>query len=173
MTTAPAPQKPKSGPSSTHLIEVRLKSDFADGEGAAALSLLQGLGLSAAKDVRVRRVYELRGALNQGHIQQIARELLCDPVTQEFRVLAPAGTVLNGMNHWRVEVWLKETVADPVGDTVRKAIADMGLPTPESARVGLAYHVTGKCARAALEKAVTRSLANPVIHRFTVNEAPL
>lgn len=177
MTSAPAMTTPtpkiKTGPVSTHLIEVRLKADFADAEGAGALALLQGLGLTAAKEVRLRRVYELKGCLNQGHIQQISRELLCDPVTQEFKVLGPAGTILNGMNHWRVEVWLKASVTDPVGDTVRKAIADMGLPQPESVRVGLAYHVNGKCAKPALERAVARSLANPVIHRFTVSEAPL
>lgn len=173
--TAPATPTPKikTGPISTHSIEVRLKPDFADAEGAAALGLLTGLGMNAAKDVRVRRIYELRGQLNQGHINQIARELLCDPVTQEFKVLAPAGVVLNGMNHWRVEVWLKPGVTDPVGDTVRKTIADMGIPMPESVRVGMAYHITGKCPKAALEKAVSRSLANPVIHRFTVTEAPL
>lgn len=176
MTNAmPTPTTPKikTGPISTHLVEVRLRPDFADAEAASALSLLQGLGLNTAKELRVRRIYELRGTLNQGHIQQIARELLCDPVTQEFKLLTPTGTILNGMNHWRVEVWLKTSVTDPVGDTVRKAIADMGLPMPESVRVGTAYHIAGKCPRAALEKAVARSLANPVIHRFTVAEAPL
>ena len=171
--TANAPTKPRLAPVHSFLIEVRLKSDFADAEGAAALSLLQGAGLTAIKDARVRRLYELQGPLNSGHIQQIARELLCDPVTQEFRLLSGPPTALNGMNHWRVEVWLKPTVSDPVGDTVRRAVSDMGLPEPISARAGLAYHLSGKCTRAQLEKAAARALANPVIHRFTVSEAPL
>lgn len=176
MTTTAQPQaapKPRLAPVATHVVEVRLKADFADAEGAAALALLNGAGVTAAKDVRLRRVYELRGPLTGTHAQQIARELLCDPVTHEFRFVSGSQTVLNGMSHWRIEVWLKGSVDDPVGDTVRRAVAEMGLPEPHSVRVGLAYHVAGKCGRNQLEKAVARTLANPVIHRFSVAEAPL
>ncbi len=172
-TQTPAPKGGRLAPVNTYLVEVRLKAEFADAEGAAALALLQGAGLPAAKEARVRRLYELRGPLNSGHAQQIARELLCDPVTHEFRLLTGPQTALNGMNHWRVEVWLKPGVTDPVGDTVRRAVAEMGLPEPASVRVGLAYHVAVKCGRAQVEKAAARALANPVIHRVSVTEAPL
>jgi phosphoribosylformylglycinamidine (FGAM) synthase PurS component len=155
----------------SYAVEVRLKHDYPDAEGANALSLLSSVGLSAAKDVRVARVYQMRGALNLAHAQQAARELLCDPVTQEFKMITPAGAVLNGMTHWRVEVWLKTSVSDPVGDSVREAMADLGLPSPESVRMGLVYQIAGKCGRNQLEKAVGRVLANPVIHQFSVSEA--
>ncbi len=155
---------------STYSVEVRLKPDFTDAEGAAALALLSGAGLAAAKEVRASRLYQLRGSVNLGHVQQAARDLLCDPVTQEFRVLSSASAVLNGMSHWRVEVWLKPSVSDPVGDSVKDAMSDLGLPAPDSVRVGTAYLIGAKCGRTQLEKAVARALANPVIHRFTVSE---
>ena len=113
---------------------------------------------------------DIRGSVNSGHVQQAARDLLCDPVTQEFRMVAPSEPVLNGMSHWRVEVWLKASVTDAVGDTVRSAIAEMGLPQPDTVRVGTVYHIAGKCGRNQLEKVVARGLANPVVHRFTVTE---
>lgn len=152
-------------------VEVRLKPEYADAEGASALAQLRGLGLTAAREVRASRLYEIRGALNAGQVQQAARELLCDPVTQEFRVLTQAPAALNGMSHWRAEVWLKDSVTDPVGDTVRRTLVELGLPEPEAVRVGTAYRIAGRCHRSQLEKALSRSLANPVIHRLVVLEA--
>lgn len=153
-----------------YTVEVKLRNDFTDAEGQAALALLQGLGLNTARDCRTSRLYELRGGLNSAHAQQIARDLLCDPVTQEFKLASSGAAVANGMTSWRVEVWLKSSVTDPVGDTVRSAIAEIGLPEPESVRVGTAYLIAGKCGRNQLEKVVARGLANPVIHRVVVSE---
>lgn len=153
-----------------YTVEVKLRPDYLDAEGQSALALLQGLGLTAARDCRTSRLYELRGGLNSAHAQQIARDLLCDPVTQEFKLVTPAEAVLNGMSHWRVEVWLKGSVTDPVGETVREAAGEMGLPRPDVVRVGTAYHIAGKCGRNQLEKVVARGLANPVIHKVTITE---
>jgi len=153
-----------------YTVEVKLRPDYLDAEGQAALSLLQGLGLNTARDCRTSKLYELRGPINMAHAQLIARDLLCDPVTQEFKLVGPSAPVLNGMNHWRVEVWLKGSVTDPVGDTVRSAVAEMGLPQPDAVRAGVAYHISGKCGRNQLEKLVARGLANPVIHKITITE---
>ena len=154
----------------THRVEVKLRAEFADAEGLSALAVLHSLGLNAAREVRTSQIYEIHGPLSSAQVQQAAKELLCDPVTQEFRLLAPPQPVSNGMQHWRVEVWLKETVTDPVAETVAGALREMGHPAPESVRVGTAYNITGKCGRHHLERIVPRSLANPVIHRFSVAE---
>jgi phosphoribosylformylglycinamidine (FGAM) synthase PurS component len=153
-----------------HLVEVRLKPEFQDSEGQAALALLHGVGLTLVKECKVSRLYALHGPLNQQQLHQAARDLLSDPVTQEFKILAPAAAALNGMNHWRVEVWLKPTVTDPVGDSVRGALGDLGIPVPAEVRCGVAYRLQGRCGRVLLEKAVSRALANPVVHDFTVTE---
>jgi phosphoribosylformylglycinamidine (FGAM) synthase PurS component len=155
----------------TYRIEVKLKSEIFDAEGHSAMALLQASGLSGAKDVRVRRVYVLRGPFSNTQAQQIAKELLCDPVTQEFRLLSTATPVLNGMNHWRIEIQLKNSVSDPVGETVGAAVASMGLPKPETSRVCLAYHIVGRASRGQIEKAALRALANPVVHDICVSEA--
>lgn len=153
-----------------HLVEVRLRAEFPDVEGQCALALLHGVGLTLVKECKVSHLYALHGPLNQQQLHQAARDLLADPVTQEFKIVAPAPPALNGMNHWRVEVWLKPTVTDPVGDSVRGAIGDLGLPIPPEVRCGTAYRLQGRTGRALLEKAVSRALANPVVHDFTVTE---
>lgn len=161
----------RAQPSHTHLIEVRLRPEFADAEGAGALALLHGQGLSSIKEARACRLYEIRGPLSANQVLQAAKDLLSDGVTQEHRVVTPSPVQLNGMNFWRVEVWLKSTVCDAVGETVSAAIAEMGLPRPDAVRCALVYRLAGRSTKAQIEKAVSRSLANPLIHRFLVSEA--
>ena len=72
--------------------------------------------------------------------------------------------------HWRIEVWLKPTVTDPVGESVRRAVSDLGLPRPEIVRTGKAYRIVGKVHRAQIDKLLNKLLANPVIHRARVVE---
>jgi phosphoribosylformylglycinamidine (FGAM) synthase PurS component len=162
----------RTQPTHTHLVEIRLKPEYLDAEGAAALALLRGQpGMNAIREVRVGRLYELKGPVTANHAQQAARELLGDPVTHDARFVTPGAAPLNGMNFWRVEVWLKPTVTDPVGETVREAFAEMGLPKPESARCAMIYRLNGRCTKPQIEKAVAKTLANPLIHRVVVSEA--
>lgn len=150
-------------------IEIRLKPEFNDAAGAEALSLLHEAGLHTAREIRTSRLYEIHGLYNQGQLQQASRELLCDSVTEESR-LDPQTNILNGMSHWRVEVWPKPSVSDPVGESVAEALAELGLPRPTAVRSAMVYRITGKCGRNHLEKAVSRCLSNPIIHRTLVSE---
>ena len=164
------PRRPSSA-GGRYLVEVTLRPDLADVEGAQALGLLREAGVFAAQRVRVGKLYELRGALNLSHAQTAARELLCDCVTQEFRILGAAVPSSNDGDAWRVEVWLKSPLADARGESAANALLELGVPKPLAVRCGLAYHVLGRCGCVQLEKAVSRSLANPAIHRFSVREA--
>ena len=158
-------------PTLTHMIEIRLRPEHSDPEGAAALALLQPHGLSALRAARVSRVYEIKGPLTANQVLQATKDLLCDAVIQDHRVLTQTTAPMNGMNFWRVEVWLKPTVTDPVGETVRDAIADMGLPRPDSVRCALVYRLSGRTTKVQLEKSLFKCLANPLIHRAVVTEA--
>ena len=161
----------KLQPANVHLIEVKLKSEFNDAEGSAAMALLREQGLSNIKEVRMGRLYEVSGALSANQAHQAGKELLCDAVTQEFRLVPATAAPMNGMNFWRVEVWLKPTVSDPVGATVVEAMAEGGLPRPTGARCAMLYLLNGRAVKAQIEKAVAKSLANPLIHRIVVTEA--
>lgn len=163
---APAAKPAGAG---SYLVEVCLKSDFTDAEGQAAQWLLNAAGLGA-RAVRAGRLYDLRGSLNLGHVHTAARELLCDCVTQEFRVWSAACAAPHNGCLWRVEVWLKPTVTDTVGESVREALRDLGI-ADIAVRCGLSYHIAGRCSRHQLDRAVSRSLANPIVHRFSLHEA--
>ena len=161
--------KPTSCGSGRYIVEVSLKPDFTDTEGLSAQWLLHCAGLPA-RAVRVGRLYDLRGPLNLGHVHVAVRELLCDCVTQEFRICHSTCPAPHNGCLWRVEVWLKPTVTDTVGESVREALRDLGMPEV-AVRCGMSYHITGKYGRNQLDKAVARSLANPIVHRFSLHEA--
>lgn len=154
-----------------HVVEVTLKPEFPDAEGAGAMRSLHGAGANTIRSVRVGRLYELSGPINLGHVNLAMRELLCDCVTQESRLCQSLSDAPNGGSLWRVEVWLKPAVGDAVGDSVRCALQELGVPEAVSVRCGLVYHIVGKCGRNQLEKAVLHSLANAVIHHINISEA--
>ena len=143
---------------------------------AASLPTPRGGGLAPARPGLFHQKPRLpslriKGPLSANQVLQAAKDLLCDGVTQEHRVVSASPVQLNGMNFWRVEVWLKPTVTDSVGETVSAAISEMGLPRPDAVRCAVVYRLAGRSTKAQIEKAVSKSLANPLIHRFLVSEA--
>jgi len=160
---------PGNGTLPRHLVEVTTKYGTPDSTGTALLGQLPLLGIQTAKEIRVSTLYEITGKLSPNQMQQMSRDLLSDPITQEYRVErdTPSRAFLMGP-HWRAEVWLKPTVTDPVGESVCKAVKDLGLPEPAAVRTGMAYHIIGRLNKAQAERIVEKLLSNPVIHRTTL-----
>jgi len=158
---APAP--------SVYRVEVAGKLVFPDASGAAIAAQFQLLGMQAPTEIRVCPIYEITGKLSPRELEQVAKELLSDPITQEFRIgdgaISPSFVVAP---HWRVEVWLKPSVSDPTESSVKKGIADLGLPAPEKVRCGTVYKIVGRLPAAQIERAAKKLLSNPVIHRYII-----
>ena len=154
---------------STFRVEVAGKPGYGGSAGAHVAAQFALLGLTAPSDVRVCPIYELTGRFTPRDLEQAAKELLADPITQEYRVgdgaISPAFLL---PPHWRVEVWLKPSVSDPVESSVRKALLDLGLPAPERVRCGMVYKVVGRLSAAQIERAARKILSNPVIHRYVI-----
>lgn len=150
-------------------IEVTGKQGYADAAGAAVAAQFSLLGLQTPMNVRVCAIYEITGRLSPRELEQAAKELLADPVTQEYRIgdgpISPAFLI---PPHWRIEVWLKPSMSDPVEASVKKGLADLGLPAPERVRCGTAYKIVGRLPAAQIERAARKILSNPVIHQYTV-----
>ncbi|MBI3507645.1 MAG: phosphoribosylformylglycinamidine synthase subunit PurS [Proteobacteria bacterium] len=170
MMTAAVNPKPR-GPVTAYRIEVALKHGFQDPAGASVLAQLPLLGVSTVNEVSVGHLYEIASAMSLAQAHQAAQGLLADPITQDFFVNNERRT--NGASgpHWRIEVWLKASVSDPVGDSVRKALRDMGLPAAERVRCGTVYRLKGRLSQAQADKVAVRLLANPVVHQFSVTSA--
>ena len=157
------------GSAATYVVEVAVKYGLSDPAGAALLPQIATLGIAGIREARVSALYQLSGRLSATQVHQIARDLLTDPVIQEYRMdsATPSPAFLLGP-HWRLEVWAKPSVTDPVGLSVCQAVADLGLPAPDCVRTGTAYQLLGRIGRPQAEKILSKLLANPVIHRTQI-----
>lgn len=153
-------------------VEVSARYGQPDASGASWLAQIGLLGVGGVKEVRVCALYAIEGSYSASQLHQLSRDLLSDPITQEYRLdrSTPSPAFLLGP-HWRVEVWLKPTVTDAVGESVAKAVADLGLPAPERVRTGTAYRILGKVARAQVDRIAAELLSNPVIHQVTIEQS--
>jgi phosphoribosylformylglycinamidine (FGAM) synthase PurS component len=151
---------------STHKIEVSLKSEYGNAESLSAAAVLKSANAPSVTKVRKSRLYEIRGNFTVTHINRLSRDLLCDPITEDFRILSQPPSTQGPF--WKVEVRLKPTVLDPEADTVKNAMVEMGFPAPDFIRIAAVYKIESKCGKPQIEAAAIRSLLNPVINLYSI-----
>ncbi len=151
-------------------IEVRLKDGQPDPRGSGVARGIHDLGIHK-KDISVgvSDFYWLDGTLTPKELDSIARELLVDPITQEFNC-SPLQNNDTPEAH-NITVTYNPGVTDPVEETLMKALADMGLSTVHSARTAQRYHIKGPLDQGELDIICARLLVNPIIQRV-VKETP-
>ncbi|HEV8292748.1 MAG TPA: phosphoribosylformylglycinamidine synthase subunit PurS, partial [Tepidisphaeraceae bacterium] len=106
-----------------------------------------------------RRIFLIDTDAQEREVEEIARELLADPVVESAQVVRE---VMSDNGCSRIEVHLKPGVMDPVAASTEMAIRDMGFDVKE-VRTGRAYLIEGKLAREELERIASRVLANGVV----------
>jgi phosphoribosylformylglycinamidine synthase len=108
------------------------------------------------------KLYFLRGALTQQDVEQLCKKALADPVSETYSVQSLDGHH-SQTSHSSIEVGLLPGVTDSVAENVLKTAQHLGFKLDEAA-TGTHYSVNAKNLE---EKAL--ELANPVIHRYTIN----
>ncbi len=68
-----------------HRIEIILKSHVPDARGLGLVGDIADLGIKSVSTAKVRDIYYLDAKLPAGQLDLIGRELLADPVTQDYR----------------------------------------------------------------------------------------
>ena len=144
------------------IIEIRTKEKYAACERDGFAGRMAHAGLKI-KGARLARLYKVEGDFTAAEFRRLGGELLADPVTETW-AKAPARTDLKG---WRVEVWLKDSVTDVVGESVEGAVEDVLGKKPESVRFGRAWCVAG-VTEAELRRAVAGTLVNETVNKFSV-----
>jgi len=139
-------------------IEVRVKSDFSDPAGVAALHDLRLAGLRA-DSVRVHQVYFVAGVLDAA---RAALEVFVDPVVEE-RGAGGRGVA--------VSVSKRPGVMDPAEASILRALGALG-EKPTRVVTARTYWIVADASPEEIAAAVGRSLANAVIEEITLGEAP-
>jgi len=111
-----------------HRVEVYLKSHLSDARGLSLVKDIYDLGITTVSSVRVVDIYWLDADLTPGELDLICHRLLADPVTQDYRCEpAPLDESSIGNDYHTVEVTYNAGVADPVEDTIMKAVRDLAV----------------------------------------------
>ncbi len=151
-------------------IEVFYKPGIPDPPGFSALRALRQAGLEEVREVRTIRGTLLPEDLSREDAVRAASELLCDPVTEEFRILPP-GAPLAPEEGVRLTVIRHPGVMDPVAHSTVLALRDMGIALERTATYR-AYLVHSPLAPEEIASRAGKVLANEVIERILPGRAP-
>jgi phosphoribosylformylglycinamidine synthase len=124
-------------------IEVKPKEGVCDVLGDGIQKDIVDLGLQCVDKAEAARVYNLEGTLRREDIEKICRELLVDPVTQEYRYwnldIPAAFPAAPAAGCRVVEIAHNPGVMDPVEESTLKAIEDLGIPSVKAVRTARKY----------------------------------
>jgi phosphoribosylformylglycinamidine (FGAM) synthase PurS component len=156
----------------THLIEIAYKPRVTDPVGKNLAKDIVELRLGKIKDVRTGQLYRLVGELQPEQWETIARNLLCDPVVQDYskgHVAITARSKHSAPAPVVVDVWYKAGVTDVVGESVLKGIKDLAVASVSEVRTGTRYRFTGISTKEAAQKLALALLANPLVHDYVIH----
>jgi phosphoribosylformylglycinamidine synthase subunit PurSL len=147
-------------------IEVALKSQLPDARGQGLIKDIQDLGITTVTGARVIDIYWLDADLPLNELEAIGRRLLADPVTQDAVCLnGPGSAVKNNPESdlQIIEVAYNPGVADPVEETISKAIQELGVEGVKAVRTTRRYMLSGRINKNQLSNISSRLLVNPII----------
>jgi phosphoribosylformylglycinamidine synthase II len=145
-------------------VEVKEKNGFYDAIGESVKKDITDLGFkNRVKEVKFIYVYLIEGNINEAEIKKISDELLIDPVTQEY---AYKGTICDEKEFKVVEVAYNPGVMDPVEESAKKAIQDLGIEGVAAVKTAKKYLIKGKLSPAEIHSIAEKILYNKVIQHI-------
>ncbi|MHC4678518.1 MAG: phosphoribosylformylglycinamidine synthase subunit PurS, partial [Planctomycetota bacterium] len=142
-------------------FEVFNKSGFSDVHGMSVLDDIGELGIASVQVVQSAKVFLIEADFDKAFAERVGRELLTDPVCEQYyvgRSGAPAGLARATL----IEVHLKSGVTDPVAESVRAAVADMGVEAG-NVRTARKYVLLGQITDSQTQTIAKKLLANDCI----------
>ena len=145
-------------------VEINTKRGVFDCRQDDTLRAIKEVGLNSVKSVKVTQIYNIDGDLTEENIHRVARELLSDPITQEFVIKATNQLVSppQKKDYHTIEIAYNPGVMDPVEQSTIKGIKDLGF---QAGRVSTAkqYILHGELSYKQVDLIVEKVLANKLI----------
>ena len=153
---------------SVYSVAVSVKANLPDPRGAALQKDVQDLGISGLNSARVSDIYIITGNLTRKRVDKICRELLSDPLVQDYSI--GESTKSAQKNTQILEVAYNPGVLDPVEDSVRKGIRDLGIEGVQSIKTAKRYFLSGSLNKDVLKTIADKLLVNPVIQHIVTGK---
>jgi phosphoribosylformylglycinamidine synthase len=150
-------------------ISGRGRQMVAGGDGGLAVELREA-GLAELKHVCSSRLFFLEGGVTRARVEQIARMLLADPVTETAEVLGEGESPAGVAGGCAVEIHPKPGVMDPVAESTRAELRAEGCAI-DVVRTARRYVLGGSFGEADVRGAVARVLANDCIEQVVLGTA--
>lgn len=150
-------------------VEVRDKKGIYDAVAEGLKTDIKDLGIPGVKDVEYVQVYTFRGDFTKKALTHVANEVLTDKVSQESHCEGGFHKT-SARNRHVVEIAYNPGVMDPVEESVRKAIKDMGTKGVESLSTSKKYVIKGSLSASQLEKLTEKLLYNKVIQHVVTHK---
>src|SRR3990167_2791023 len=145
-------------------VEVKEKDGFYDAVGESVKKDIIDLGFkNKVKKVRFVYVYLFRSDINESEVKKISEELLIDPVTQEYAI---KGNAALEKEFKVVEVAYNPGVMDPVEDSAKKAIQDIGINGVRTVNTAKKYLLKGRLTNNEIHSIAEKVLYNKVIQHI-------
>lgn len=142
-------------------IEVKEKEGFYDALGEGVKRDIEDLGFTGyVKEVKTAQVYLLEGELGERHIKKMCENLLIDPVTQDYSY---NGSIFDEGRYKVVEIAYNPGVMDPVEESARKAIGDLGIKGVKALKTARKYLIRGNLSDKDIHSIAENILYNKVI----------
>jgi len=165
--------------------EIANKPGIRDAAGEGIKKDIHDLGIKGVESVSIIQVYMIEGHIKEPQIRQICESLLADGVTQEYTYsneglvdqpqypLAPPpfsshSTVSHGPRV--IEVAYNPGVMDPVEESVKKGIRDLGIAEIHSVKTARKYLISGAVSDQELETICDKLLVNKLIQHVVTEE---
>jgi len=152
-------------------IEVREKPGFFDALGESLKKDIRDLGFKkAVREVKTSQIYLLEGTLDRSDIRRICENLLIDPITQEyFYDAAPA----EEKEYRVIEIAYNPGVMDPVEESAKKAIQDLGIRGIKTVKTAKRYLIKGRLSPKELNSISEKVLYNKLIQHVVNGKATI
>ncbi|MBU1934396.1 phosphoribosylformylglycinamidine synthase subunit PurL [Patescibacteria group bacterium] len=154
-------------------MEIRNKRGVFDPLANGVKKDIKDLGIDGVKKVCQSRVFIISGDICDRDAHKIAKKLLVDPITQEYsmgegrgaRGEAPNHSLRSGTGHGVkvVEIAYNPGVMDPVEESAKKAIRDLGIVGVRSIKTERKYFIEGHITEVEFKAICEKLLYNKII----------
>jgi phosphoribosylformylglycinamidine synthase II len=147
-------------------LEVRLKKELMDAEGAGIRRKSREYFGFEVEEIRVIRVLTIDGELNRQQLEQIRTEIFTNPVTEESSYASSAA----GFD-WLIWIGFRPGVRDTAGSTASEAIEDLlgiRFKPDQAVYTSKLYEIRGQLSENQARKIASELLANEIIQQWKI-----
>ena len=147
-------------------VEIKNKPGQFDAAGEGIKKDILDLNISGVEAVNVIDIYILEGKISEPEIKRVCEELLTDPITQDYKYNGSFGAKDQKDVHV-VEICHRPGVMDPVEDSTKKGIRDLGVAGINSVKTARKYLIKGDVLSDDIKTAAEKLLFNKVIQHIS------